>query len=129
MPQNFQTIRQAAWLVILTMALLMTACASQDVNQATKAATTPLYDLNLFKDDIPPVLLAAQAQPYAVPDDVRCENLQVHILALDEALGPDLDTPVTAENPGLIERGTEEAKASLIKAIGRTTEGAVPFRS
>ena len=129
MTPNSQMIRQTSWLATLTMALLMTACASQDVTHATKAATTPLYDLNLVKDDIPPVLLAAQAQPYAVPDDARCENLQVHIMALDEALGPDLDTPVTAENPGLIERGTEEAKTSLIKAIGRTTEGAVPFRS
>ena len=117
------------WLTTLVMTLLMTGCASQDVGHATKAATAPLQDLNLIKDDIPPVLLAAQAKPYALPDDTGCENLQAQILALDDALGPDLDTPATETNPGLIERGIDEAKASLIKVIGRTTEGALPFRS
>lgn len=129
MMDQLQKTRDTKWLLALSTVMFLIGCASQDVNNATKAATTPLRDMNLVKDAIPPVLLAAQSRPYAVPDDARCENIQAQILALDEALGPDLDVPATSEKPGLIERGTEEAKGSLIKAIGRTTESALPLRS
>ena len=51
------------------------------------------------------------------------------LLALAEALGPDLDQPVSPSNPSLLERGVDEAKDAAVKSIGRTTEGVMPFRS
>lgn len=129
MDHPFEMSRASLQLTGLLICAAMAGCAAQDVNHAAKAAATPLQDLNLIKEEIPLVLQTAQAKPYAMPDDTGCAHLQAQILALDEVLGPDLDTPATSENPGLIERGAGEAKASLIKAIGRTTEGAVPFRS
>jgi hypothetical protein len=116
-------------MVVLTIALIMSGCASNDVSHTAKAAIMPLNDLNLVKDDIPTVLLSAQAKPYAMPEDAQCERLQAYIRDLDNVLGPDLDAPASDEHPSLIERGTNEAKESMIKAIGRTTESAVPFRS
>src|SRR5664280_2970956 len=41
---------------------------------------------------------------------------------------PDLDTPATESNSGLIERGSNEAKSSAVDALRSTTEGIVPFR-
>jgi hypothetical protein len=63
-------------------AMVLTGCASQDVNQVTKAAITPLSDLNLVKEDIPAVLLSAQAHPYATPEDVQCEDLLKQITSV-----------------------------------------------
>ena len=129
MPSHFQKFKRTAQLAIYAGILFLAGCATQDVNQATKAATTPLSDLNLIKEDIPAVLLAAQAQPYAPLEDGQCDYLHTQIQALDAVLGPDLDAPASEHSPSLIERGTDEAKGSFIKAIGRTTEGALPFRS
>ncbi len=129
MSSVFQKIRLKATTFICVGALVLAGCASKDVNQATKAAVTPLSDLNLVKEVIPAVLLSAQAHPYAPPEDGQCEYLHTHIQELDAVLGPDLDAPVSEHRPSLIERGAEEAKGSFIKAIGRTTEGAIPFRS
>lgn len=92
------------------------------------AATAPLNDLNLVHADIPAVLAEAQKQPYLVPADVSCHALSAAVLNLDAALGPDLDTPATESNPGLIERGTNEAKSSVVGALRSTTEGMIPFR-
>lgn len=39
-------------------------------------------------------------------------------------LGPDLDAPATAGNPGLLDRGEDAATG----ALQRTAEGVIPFR-
>lgn len=52
---------------------------------------TPLNDLNLAKDDIPPVLLAAAADPYASTGIRSCAQISEALAPLDAALGPDLD--------------------------------------
>lgn len=129
MPSYFQKICRTAQIVMCVGTLVLAGCASQDVNQATKAAVTPLSDLNLVKEEIPAVLLSAKAHPYALPEDGQCDYLHTHIQELDAVLGPDLDAPASEHRPSLIERGAEEAKGSFIKAIGRTTEGAIPFRN
>jgi hypothetical protein len=98
--------------------LALTACAS---NEAGKAAATPLNDLNLVHAEIPPVLAAAQKAPYAAPADKGCAALAADVQALDAALGADLDTPVTAANPSLIERGANDA-------LRGAAEGVIPFR-
>jgi hypothetical protein len=105
-------------------ALALGACAAPDSAKVSAAATTPLSDLNLVNAPIPPALAAATAAPYALPSDASCPALATAVRALDEVLGPDLDTPPSTGNPGLIERGGEAAAS----ALQQSAEGIVPFR-
>jgi hypothetical protein len=64
------------------------------------AAVAPLHDLNLTRQKIPPVLLAAMADPYArVPRS--CQAIFMRISDLTDALGPDFDQPGTPVDPSL----------------------------
>ena len=108
----------------LLVAAALTACASSSQDKVAGAATTPLSDLNVVRADIPDVLKAAAAAPYAPPADGSCPGLAGGIRALDEVLGPDLDAPHTAGNPGLLDRGEDAATG----ALQRTAEGVIPFR-
>ena len=116
-------------LALLLLAPSLAACStpesqSKTGTQLTQAATTPLTDLNLVRADIPPVLAAAQKAPYGLPADRSCEALAKDVRALDAALGADLDTPATAANPSLVERGGDAAMG----AVSNAATGIVPFR-
>ena len=117
-------VRYSALVFVATL----TGCAANDASRVTQAATAPLNDLNLIQAEIPPILIEARKQPYALPAELKCANLSNEIRELDAALGADLDTPATDANPGLIERGTHEAKNAAVGALRNTTEGVVPFR-
>lgn len=123
------------------LAVFLSACATQEgakpaapITQPgadarlTQAATVPLSDLNIVRAPIPPALAAAQKAPYGAPADATCAGIVAEVQALDAVLGADLDTPATANNPGLIERGTEAAGDAAIGAVRSTTEGVIPFR-
>ena len=90
--------------------------------------TAPLNDLNLVRVEIPPVLLAAQKAPYAVPEPGDCVALTVQISALDAVLEPDLDQPLKADVRSTTERGSDAAGDAAFDALRRTAEGVVPFR-
>ncbi len=120
----------------LLLATALSACASgpKNANEAEdfadaagQAAVTPLADLNLIRKQIPPVLLQAQQQPYAPPAASGCLALATEILALDAALGADLDTPESADKPSLIQRGTGLASDATVDAIRHSTD-VLPFR-
>jgi hypothetical protein len=111
-------------LLLVVVAAALTACASSNQDKVASAATTPLSDLNVVRADIPPVLQAAVAAPYAQPADASCTGLAASVRALDEVLGPDLDAPATGNNPGLLDRGEDAATG----ALQRTAEGVIPFR-
>ncbi|NTV09929.1 MAG: hypothetical protein HGA47_04045 [Zoogloea sp.] len=113
---------------LVGIAIALSACASQDQSRVVDAATVPLNDLNLVHAEIPAVLAEAEKQPYVVPANLSCVALDTEVRELDSALGPDLDTPASESNPGLIERGSDEAKKAAVGALRRTTEGIVPFR-
>jgi hypothetical protein len=110
-------------LPLLCAVLAGCAAGSADRTGAAvgQAATTPLSDLNVVRAEIPPVLVAAQKAPYAVPGDKSCAAIGAEVQALDAALGADLDTPATHANPSLIERSASDA-------LRRTAEGVIPFR-
>jgi len=55
------------------------------------AASAPMHDMNLMRQKIPPVLLAAMADPYARPAPATCHNLSALVNELTVALGDDLD--------------------------------------
>jgi hypothetical protein len=111
----------------LALTVMLGACASQ-VAPVTDAATTPFNDLNLVQAPIPPVLIEAQRRPYGVPFDVSCMSLATQIQALDEVLGPDLDAPATAANPGLIERGATLVADEAVGTVRGAAEGVIPYR-
>jgi hypothetical protein len=116
-------------LALPLLAVALAACSTPAAppsggNTVAQAVTTPLSDLNLVRADIPPVLIAAQKAPYAVPAERGCEALGKDIQALDAVLGADLDTHVTAANPSLVDRGGDAAGGALRGAA----EGIVPFR-
>ena len=55
------------------------------------AASAPMHDMNLMRQKIPPLLLAAMADPYARPAPATCHNLTALVNELTVALGDDLD--------------------------------------
>ncbi len=137
--------RPGAWTnglpaLLLAAVAVLGGCASADPAGSTpdgaaklggqigQAASAPLNDLNLVRAEIPPVLQAAQRNPYAPPADRACEPLGTEIRTLDAVLGADLDTPVTGSNPSLIERGTGALGDAAVGAIRGAAEGVVPFR-
>lgn len=97
--------------------------------QLTDIATTPLSDLNLVRAKIPAVLLAAQKKPYGPPETAGCAALASDILALDAALGADLDVPPNPEDPGLVQRGGAFLGDAAVGVARGAAEGVVPFRS
>ena len=113
----------------LALALLGTApLAAQDQPQdepirnqspdARDVAMTPLRDLNLSKDPIPELLLAAEAAPYDATGLKKCRDIGAAIAELDAVLGPDLD--VMAEDDDRLSMGR----------IARSAVGSlIPFRS
>jgi hypothetical protein len=124
------TLESMKTFTLPVLALLLTACATPDAARQSDspAAATPLHDLNIVRAEIPPVLIAAQKAPYALPADRTCPSLASEVQALDVALGPDLDTPATAANPGLVERGAAAAGNAAVGALRGAAEGVIPYR-
>jgi len=102
--------------------------AAREGVQLQKAVEAPLADLNLVREKIPAVLEAAVKAPYALPSQRDCPALANEVRALDDALGADLDTPPTAANPGLVERGTNMVGDAANDALRGAAESVIPFR-
>lgn len=119
-----------AALAPLALAVLLAACstAQQKSDSMVQAAATPLSDLNIVRADIPAALREAHKAPYGAPPDGSCAGLRAEVEALDAALGADLDTPPTAANPSLVDRGTDAAGNAAVSAVRSTAENVVPFR-
>jgi hypothetical protein len=82
------------------------------------AAETPLRNANLVKQEIPPVLIAAMADPYAHPRLVSCKVISGDVAALTSALGPDFDAGTTGDRPGLAPSAVRVAANTLIPFQG-----------
>jgi hypothetical protein len=59
----------------------------------TDVVATPVSDLNLKKDEIPELLLAAEQRPYSLRGLDTCRQLATAIGEFDAVLGDDLDVP------------------------------------
>lgn len=70
---------------------------------AVDVAATPVSDLNLRKDEIPALLLAAQLRPYDTSGLSRCDRIAAAVGQLDAVLGDDIDLP--ADEKGGIKAG------------------------
>jgi hypothetical protein len=64
---------------------------------ARDVGMTPIQDLNLEKDEIPPLLIAAQNDPYATAGLKKCANYVTAVQELDVVLGPDFDVATPEE--------------------------------
>jgi hypothetical protein len=87
------------------------------------AATAPLDDLNLRRQQVPEVLISARRAPYGTVGLGRCRDVIAGIDDLDEALGPDVDQP----DP---ETGTGDQAANLaLDMVRDTATDFIPLRS
>ena len=129
--QAGQGLRPGRLAPVLLAAALCAGCATQmdaPTGAVSGAVTTPLADLHLVRQRIPEVLQAARAAPYARPAPETCAALAAAVIALDAALGADLDVSESPDNPSLVARGTSTAGDAALGAVRHTAEGVIPFR-
>lgn len=114
----------ARWLALASLLVTSPLAARDQENVRDRdpdvedIATTPLTDLNIAKDPIPEVLLAAVQAPYADEGLDGCGDLGGAIARLDAVLGPDLDIVDDERDDISIGRIAQSAVGSFI-----------PFRS
>lgn len=115
----------------LVCVLLVGGCsAARQVGEGFgDAASQPLVDLNVRRDQIPTVLLQAQANPYDRRNLNQCTTIRAEVLRLDEALGPDRDEPPAPDNPTLNEQAQDALAEAALDAIRDATTDFIPYRS
>ncbi len=89
----------------------------------------PLRDFNLIRSKIPPVLLEAMKDAYARPDPGDCPGIAAQVRVLTEAVGPDLDEPVSNANPSLMARGETMTRDATLDALREAVTDSIPFHS
>jgi hypothetical protein len=87
------------------------------------AAAAPLHDLNVTRQGIPPVLLAAITNPYDPPRPLDCGEISRQLSELNSVLGADLDEPETPQAPSL----TRKNGKLVLALIHGAAEGLLPF--
>lgn len=112
----------ARFVVALSLAALAApAAAQEDVTErnpdVVDVALTPLSDLNLARDPIPPILIWARDNPYENAGLEDCEEIRADIADLDAVLGDDVDT----ESP-------EERTLTVTGVAQRAIGMFIPFR-
>lgn len=122
-------------LALLVLCLPLAACGGMSITRDgvvqgterfqggfSEATTTPLEDLNIRRDEIPPILLAARARPYDLTGLGRCPALIAEIDRLDLILGPDVDQPT--------QRQQLEAQAAdaALSAVSDAAGDLIPMR-
>lgn len=100
--------------------------AAQTRDGLGDAALAPLEDLNLRRQEIPP-LLAAMRNPYDLPAEITCEEVTVMLLELDAVLGPDWDTATPDERLNT-EKLADEAADAALGAVKSGVTGWIPYR-
>lgn len=127
-----------ALLALSLAAPSLTACAtaqpraqapgrSKTVDGVQGAVLQPFSDLSLMRGEVPPVLAAAAATPYAAPADLDCASATVAIAALDANLGPDVDAPPTKGDGvglGLVTDAIKGATSIPFRGVVRRLSGA-----
>jgi hypothetical protein len=103
----------AAW----TVGLLAMAAASLGGGAHAQVKPGSESGLGLTGADVPPLLATIKAEPYKAPAAPACETVPAEIAAIDDLIGPDLDTP--PEPP--------DNKKSLIAKGGDVARGLVPY--
>ena len=114
-----------ALLGAVALALLAAPASAADDNKpvneenvsARDVAVTPLEDLNLENDPIPPLLLAAQQDPYGTAGLKKCGQYSTAIEDLNAVLGPDFDI------------ASKDERSMTVGSVAKSVVGAlIPFR-
>ena len=91
------------------------------------AAMSPLEDLNLRRDEIPPLLLEIQS-PYEMPREYDCYEISTMVYRLDPVLGPDWDAP-NEEKREWNEQAADGMAGAALDTVSSEASGIIPFRS
>lgn len=89
---------------------------------AADVVATPVTDLNLRKDEIPPLLLTAQEKPYDLTGLSRCAQIASAIGDLDAVLGEDIDVAQERDRRTSAGRIAQSAIGSFIPFRGLIRE-------
>ena len=125
------------------LCLALAACASQGhtgpseaaesaVEQTgdgfADAALSPLEDLNLKREPIPP-LLADLKTTYGLPDPLTCETIGDEVTRLTAVLGQDTDIPPPEdEDNDHGQWAADKSSEAALGAVESSARGFIPFR-
>jgi hypothetical protein len=91
------------------------------------AAMSPLNDLNVTRNEVPPVLKAIRS-PYEPIPNVSCAGIAGLVSALDAVLGRDFDA-LPLPDKSLADQAGEGAADLTLGAVSSTMSDFIPFRS
>jgi hypothetical protein len=90
---------------------------------AAAAAAAPLHDLNITRQPVPPILLAAITNPYEKPSPLDCGEITRQVRVLEGILGADFDEPDTPQSPSL----TQKSGRVALALVHGAAESLLPF--
>ena len=93
----------------------------------TDAALSPLEDLNLRKQEIPPILVELD-WPYELPDPVSCEAIEREVIELSAVLGPDIDFPPPDDERSRVDWAADESADAALGFVAGEARSLIPFR-
>jgi len=87
---------------------------------AEDVVTKPLSDMNLKKEEVPPILIAARNNPYSLSGMKSCASVQAEVGRLNAVLGDDIDV-ATEQTRG-------EKRGNTVGNIAKSIVGSlIPF--
>jgi hypothetical protein len=93
------------------------------------AVTAPLTDLNLRRQEIPPILKEAVTKPYDLTGLEHCEDIAREVIELDALLGEDFDEPPAPPDQRTnTEKGKDMANHAAVGAMRNAARSIIPFR-
>jgi len=100
-------------------ATAQTVVAPQNV-KAADVVTSPLETLNIKKDEVPPILIAAREDAYNLAGLRTCRAIGAEIVQLDSVLGPDIDVAT--------DKTRDEKRGNAVGHMAKSVIGSfIPF--
>lgn len=108
-------------IALSSMPLAAQTVVDPDNIRAEDVMLSPLADVNVRKKEVPPVLVAALADPYDLAGLKSCAGYTTAIASLDAALGDDIDVAQDKTDDEKMGNGAGTIAKSLIGSF-------IPFR-
>lgn len=90
------------------------------LDKAGEIASQPARDVGIEKTQVPPILVAAEENPYAAPSGKTCKALNGDMAALNKVLGPDFTIGREAN---------EDRTSKIAEGVGKSlVNSLIPFR-